>query len=70
MLFIEWWSGLSLNEQREYSKKHLDCYYYACIWDYSLSKYVKDSLFCKIIEIVWDNEINLAEPKNSLIFVP
>ena len=30
---LEWWSSLSINEQKEYSRKHLSPYYYNLIWD-------------------------------------
>jgi len=53
---LEWWSSLSINEQKEYSRKHLSPYYYSLIWDYSLSKHISYKKYYDLRVEVWKKE--------------
>lgn len=61
---LNWWSSLSINEQKEASKKHLLPYQYAYIWDYGYSKHVSPSLYLKLRVKVWEGE---GQPKIDLV---
>ena len=56
-----WWSELSINQQKEYSRVALYNYEYSYIWDYSYSKYVKYDMWVKLITKVWSNAIGIYE---------
>jgi hypothetical protein len=53
---LEWWGSLSINEQKEYSRKHLLSYQYLFIWDWSYSKNVSRELYLKLRIEVWEGE--------------
>ena len=53
---IKWWRSLLINEQKEYSKKHLSSYEYDMIWDYSLSKHVSLKKYYELRTKVWEGE--------------
>lgn len=53
---LKWWSSLSINEQKEYSKKHLLSFQYAYIWDYSLSKHISKQTYIGLRVTIWVEE--------------
>ena len=57
---LEWWSSLSINEQKEYSRKHLSPYYYNLIWDYSLSKHISYKKYYDLRVEIWKKETQMA----------
>jgi hypothetical protein len=56
-----WWSSLSINEQKEYSKKHLSSFEYDYIWDYGLAKNVSKQTYIELRMKIWKGE---GEPKD------
>jgi hypothetical protein len=53
---LKWWSSLSINEQKEYSRKHLSPYYYGLIWDYSLTKHISPKKYYDLRVEIWKKE--------------
>jgi len=53
---LRWWSSLSINQQKEFSKKHLLPYEYEYIWNYGYAKHVSRSLYIRLRVKVWDGE--------------
>jgi hypothetical protein len=54
---FNWWSSLSINEQKQFSKKHLIySYQYEYIWNYSYAKYVSKILHRKLIIQIWSKQ--------------
>jgi len=61
---LNWWGNLSINEQKEVSKKHLLPYQYAYIWDYGYSKHVSPQLYLNLRIKIWESE---GKPKINLV---
>ena len=60
---MAWWSSLSINEQKDFSKKHLLSYEYDSIWDYGIAKHVSTKKYYELREKIWKSE---GEPKINL----
>ena len=50
---LRWWSSLSINQQKEFSKKHLLPYEYEYIWNYGYAKHVSRSMYIRLRFKVW-----------------